>query len=168
MALEQHFGDPCRSAEVAVDLEWRVVAKQIRQRGCPQNPPHTAVGLIAILQPGIQIKQPGGAPAGMSAPGFQTRLQRQGRCSRQLRRFVRADHIARIQAVQMGDMTVSRLLLGKIPVPFPYPPVRSDPGMRKTRPLSSYFPAEFRLRIQNFRSLNTVGEQFGNQRHIHS
>jgi hypothetical protein len=37
VALDEHFGDGRRAAEVAVDLEWRVQAEQVRRSASDEH-----------------------------------------------------------------------------------------------------------------------------------
>ena len=75
MALQQHLGDACGTAEVAVDLEGGMGAEQIRVHPAAAVsgtlvPAQTeglldqAVGTVAVVQPGPEVDLPVERPAG--------------------------------------------------------------------------------------------------------
>ena len=77
MALQQHFGNPRRAAEIAVDLEGRVGAEQVGIGAGPaafvveskvargvEQVAQELVSAIAVAQPRPEADLPGQRPAG--------------------------------------------------------------------------------------------------------
>ncbi|MNC14935.1 hypothetical protein D3C75_627270 [compost metagenome] len=107
MALHQHLGNACRSAEVAVNLEGRMVIEQIGQGGFFEQLLGMGISLLPIQQPGPEVDDPCPAPAGMASPVGQAVLQGHPGGLRQFRGLPRADGGARMQGEQMGDVAVA-------------------------------------------------------------
>ncbi len=111
VALQQHLRDARGRAEVAVDLERRMGAEQVRidagaaadvvgrgVAGRPQKHPYQAVRAGGVPEPRPQVDLPGQRPAsGLVAAQVECA---RGRCSKG-RRTVRRDRVTGMQADQV-------------------------------------------------------------------
>ena len=63
VALQQHFGDSCGCAEVAVDLKRRVRVEQVRIGPLgAQEKFEDAIGMLAVTEPRPEVDAPGRCP----------------------------------------------------------------------------------------------------------
>ena len=63
VALQQHFGDACGAAEIAVDLERRMGVPQIVQSTVPKKIPEQFVGSVSVIQSCPLVQFPAHTPA---------------------------------------------------------------------------------------------------------
>ena len=87
VALCQHFQDSGSAAEIAVNLEGRVIVKEIGQGTLGQERLQMLPCRRAVLKPGIEIDDPGTAPPGVPTSVRQAAAQRLPGGSGQLRRL---------------------------------------------------------------------------------
>jgi hypothetical protein len=86
MRLQQHLGYTGRPAKVSVDLKGRMVIEQVGERGFGKQLPDMVIRIVAIQETGIEIDDPGPAPAGVAAAVPQPGLNGPLRGFKQLRR----------------------------------------------------------------------------------
>src|SRR3954470_997203 len=83
-------------------------------------------GGVPVAEPGPEADRPGPAPAGTPAVSGEPGLPRAAGRPRRRRGVYRIDGGARVQAVEVREVPVSRLVLGERLRPLLEPPVRTD------------------------------------------
>ena len=73
MALQQHLGDACRAAEVAVDLEWRMSAEEVgigtrwmasvKMDGGLEQVPQKPIGMVTVVKSRPEANLPCSRPS---------------------------------------------------------------------------------------------------------
>ena len=97
MALQEHLGDGGGGTEVAVDLERRMVVKQVGKGRLGDQGTEVLPGLCAVAQAGEEVDDPGAAPAGVPPAVGEASLQRVGRRACQPGRALGVDQVAGMQ-----------------------------------------------------------------------
>ena len=174
MGLEQHLSDSGGAAEIAVDLERRMGIEQVVLGRFRQQGVDVGACLLTIPQAGVEIDQPGPAPAGVGTLAglgifvvFAPALYRTFRRGKQSWIPV-GDGRARIQPEKVGHMTVTRLYFLIILDPFPDGVVAAaDPYRRQLgHGILQRFP-EPGVLSEYFRSLYAGIEEFHRDLDVH-
>ena len=108
LALHQHLGDTGGRAEVAVDLERRVVVPQVVERRTLELLAQQLVSAIAVEQASPEVDLPGLRPAGSAVTAA---LERGARRLGQFRRLGGRHGASREERVQVRDVAV---LVGRV------------------------------------------------------
>ena len=113
MALQQHLGDASRAAEVTVDLERRMSAKEVgigasgltsvKMDGGLKEIPQEMIGMVAVVETCPETNLPCPRPA---CTLIATTTQGLAASVHQFGRFRWRQHRARIQAKEMRHMAV--------------------------------------------------------------
>ena len=76
VGLQQHFGYPGRIPEIPVDLEGRVDVHQVFVNGLLQKDFYMLMRRLGLQQAGVEVDDPGAAPARAGAPVVEAVLNR--------------------------------------------------------------------------------------------
>ncbi len=123
VALQQHLGKARRTAEVAIDLERRVLfdaayVEEIVARRLSNQLQDVGIRCVAILEPRVAVDDPRAAPAGAAASVIEPPFEAGSRGVRQLRCTARRDLIVWIQRPQMRDVPMPGLGFSVVLVPL--------------------------------------------------
>ena len=166
-ALDQHGGYPRNASEIAVDLEGRVIVKQVGQSGALQQQPYVFPRLFPVPQSRPEIDDPRPAPAGVAPSVGEAAFQGLSGRAGQVRGLLRGDLTAWIQGEQMGDVPVTRFHLRVLLQPFLQGAVGGN--LRLGQVLEPLFQLcrQPGLPAQHFTGLDAVLEQQGEDLAVH-
>ncbi len=167
VALQQHLRDPGAAAEVAVDLERRVVVEEVGQGRLGEQRRQVLVGLLPVAEPREEVHHPGAAPARAAAAVRQPALERDARGPRQLGRAPERDRVSRVQAEEVGDVTVARLGFVEILEPLLQLAVLADPVRRQPVERALQTPAERRVLAEDLAGAQAVAKQLPDDPKVH-
>ena len=124
-------------------------------------------GFLSLPEAGPQADDPRPGPAGMAAAVCQTPLERHLRGLHQLPRLFPGNGAARIDAVHMGNVPVSRLRLFIVLHPLHQLPVFSDFQLRETGHHFFRLSDPFLLQMKRPAGVDIAGEQLQQDLRIH-
>jgi len=132
----------------------------------PEQQLENLIRVLGVLEPGPEVQPPADAPAGGVVAA---NLQRLADRRRQLGRVVYVDLIARIQAVQVGDVAMMDVARLHVPVFEPLLKLAflADLVRRQAGPRRLDLVAELSVHIENRRGVNAVREQIAKDLAVH-
>ena len=167
VALQQHFGDARRAAEIAVDLERRMGVEHVRIRARRiEQHGENLVGVLGVLQTGPEVQPPADAPAGGVVAANLQRLSHRGG---QFGRAAQRDLVAGKKSVKMRHVAVMNVRGLHVPVFQPFLELACFADLIRREPCASggELFAEIFVHAENFRRADAVAEQVADDLHVH-
>ena len=166
--MHERFGDAGSAAEIAIDLERRVIVEEIGQ--CRLRKKRTQVVLdgLSVTETCEEIDEPRAAPTSVAAAVCQAEIERFARCCEKFWCGVAVELRTRMQAEEMRNVTVSWLCFAERTRPLHQTSICADRWPREIVARHTHTLREFVvIAREHLRGIEQVREDIPNDGLIH-